>query len=100
MRRLNGWLTIFWVSMIPLSYELGCLKSVTYVSALSLWALVSGRGECSGVSPERRAASPPAQIPRRCCGDPGSALPRGSLLAPLPRTAAYLRRWRLLGAGV
>jgi hypothetical protein len=42
MRRLNGWLTMFWVAMIPLSYALGWLKSVTYVSALSLWALVSG----------------------------------------------------------
>ena len=42
MRRLNGWLTMFWVAMIPVSYELGWLKSVTYVSALSLWALVSG----------------------------------------------------------
>jgi len=28
--------------MIPVSYELGWLKSVVYVSALSLWALVSG----------------------------------------------------------
>ena len=28
--------------MIPVSYELGWLKSVAYVSALSLWALVSG----------------------------------------------------------
>jgi hypothetical protein len=42
MRRLNGWLTLFWVAMIPTSYELGWLKSVVYVSALSLWALVSG----------------------------------------------------------
>jgi hypothetical protein len=42
MRRLNGWLTMFWVAMIPVSFELGWLKSVTYVSALSLWALVSG----------------------------------------------------------
>ena len=42
MRRLNGWLTLFWVSMIPVSYELGWLKSVVYVSALSLWALVAG----------------------------------------------------------
>jgi hypothetical protein len=42
MRRLNGWLTIFWVVMIPVSYQLGWLRSVTYVSALSLWALVSG----------------------------------------------------------
>lgn len=42
MRRLNGWLTFFWVAMIPTSYALGWLHSVTYVSALSLWALVSG----------------------------------------------------------
>jgi hypothetical protein len=42
MRRLNGWLTIFWVAMIPISFQLGWLKSVTFVSALSLWALVSG----------------------------------------------------------
>jgi hypothetical protein len=28
--------------MIPVSFELGWLKNVTYVSALSLWALVSG----------------------------------------------------------
>jgi hypothetical protein len=41
MRRLNGWLTMFWVAMIPVSFELGWLKSVTYVSALSLWALVA-----------------------------------------------------------
>jgi len=33
---------MFWIAMIPVSYELGWLKSVVYVSALSLWALVSG----------------------------------------------------------
>ena len=42
MRRLNGWLTIFWIVMIPVSLAAGWLSSVTYVSALSLWALVSG----------------------------------------------------------
>jgi hypothetical protein len=42
MRRVNGWLTMFWLAMIPVSYELGWLESVVYVSALSLWALVSG----------------------------------------------------------
>ena len=42
MRRLNGWLTIFWIVMIPVSLAMGWLQSVTYVSALSLWALVSG----------------------------------------------------------
>ena len=42
MRRLNGWLTVRWVALIPTSYFLGWLRSVTFVSALSLWALVSG----------------------------------------------------------
>ena len=42
MRRINGWLTIFWIVMIPVSYAMGWLSSVVYVSALSLWALVSG----------------------------------------------------------
>jgi hypothetical protein len=42
MRRVNGWLAVFWIAMIPVSYELGWLSSVTFVAALSLWALVSG----------------------------------------------------------
>ena len=42
MRRVNGYLTIFWIIMIPVSAYFGWLSSVTYVSALSLWALVSG----------------------------------------------------------
>lgn len=42
MRRVNGWLAIFWVAMIPISFSLHWLSSVTYVSALSIWALVSG----------------------------------------------------------
>jgi hypothetical protein len=42
MRRVNGWFTIFWLAMIPFSIVFGLLSSVTYVSALSLWALVSG----------------------------------------------------------
>ena len=42
MRRVNGWFTIFWIAMIPVSITFGLLSSVSYVSALSLWALVSG----------------------------------------------------------
>jgi hypothetical protein len=42
MRRVNGWLTVFWVVMIPVSLVTGWVRSVVYVSALSLWALVSG----------------------------------------------------------
>lgn len=41
MRRANGWLAIFWILMIPISVITGWIHSVTYVSALSLWALVS-----------------------------------------------------------
>ena len=33
---------MFWVAMIPVSLAMGWLNSVVYVSALSLWALVSG----------------------------------------------------------
>jgi uncharacterized membrane protein len=42
MRRVNGWLTMFWLVMIPVSYTMHWLSSVVYVSALSLWALVAG----------------------------------------------------------
>ncbi len=42
MRRVNGWLTIFWIVMIPVSLITHWVSSVVYVSALSLWALVSG----------------------------------------------------------
>lgn len=42
MRRINGWLTVFWIVMIPISLITGWVSSVEYVSALSLWALVSG----------------------------------------------------------
>jgi hypothetical protein len=42
MRRVNGWLTIFWIVMIPVSIVTGWISEVTYVAALSLWALVSG----------------------------------------------------------
>ena len=42
MRRVNGWLTVFWVAMIPLSLVTHWVDSVVYVSAVPLWALVSG----------------------------------------------------------
>lgn len=42
MRKVNGWLTMFWIAMIPVSVITGLLSKVEYVSALSLWALVSG----------------------------------------------------------
>lgn len=42
MRRVNGWLAIFWLLMIPPSIIFGWVNSVVFVSALSIWALVSG----------------------------------------------------------
>jgi hypothetical protein len=42
MRRVNGWLTLFWIAMIPVSIVTGWINSVTYVAALSIWALVAG----------------------------------------------------------
>jgi len=42
MCRVNGWLTVFWIVMIPVSLITGWISSVTYVAVLSLWALVSG----------------------------------------------------------
>lgn len=42
MRKVNGWLAILWIVMIPISFLFGWVDIVRYVSALSLWALVSG----------------------------------------------------------
>ena len=43
MRAVNGWLTVFWIGLIPVSIVTGWINSVTYVAALSgLRALVSG----------------------------------------------------------
>ena len=42
MRAFNGWATVFWVFMIIPSLVFGWINAVVYVSALSLWALVSG----------------------------------------------------------
>jgi hypothetical protein len=58
MRRVNGWLTMFWVVMIPVSVATGWVRSVVYVSALSLWALVSGPlGGMAGGSRRGRPAT-------------------------------------------
>jgi hypothetical protein len=42
MRRINGYLTLLWIVMIPVSFLTHLVESTTFVSALSLWALVSG----------------------------------------------------------
>jgi hypothetical protein len=44
MRHAQAALTVLWVAMIPISLYMGWVKSVTFVSALSLWALVASHG--------------------------------------------------------
>lgn len=41
-KRVNGILTVFWMIMIPVSVLLGWVESVPYVSALSIYALITG----------------------------------------------------------
>ena len=33
MRRVNGWLTLFWIVMIPISIATGWINSVAYVAS-------------------------------------------------------------------
>lgn len=42
MRQVNGWLTIASVILVPVAISLQWTKSVEFVSALSIWALVAG----------------------------------------------------------
>jgi uncharacterized membrane protein len=42
MQKVNGWLTIFWIILIPVSFVTGWVHETAYVSALSLVALVLG----------------------------------------------------------
>jgi hypothetical protein len=65
MRRVNGWLTVFWVVMIPISLVTGWISSVTYVAALSLWALVSGHWSAwQAARVEVKPSGAPAQTDR------------------------------------
>lgn len=41
-RKLNGWLTVFWIGMIPVSIATGWVSTTEYVAALSIYALVTG----------------------------------------------------------
>ena len=42
MQRVNGWLTIFWIAMIPISIATGWIN--TYLASLSLWRLYRAAG--------------------------------------------------------
>lgn len=70
MRRVNGWLTIVWIVMIPISIWTRWVESVVYVSALSLWALVSGHWAAYQaarveVKQDEQAQSPDTEDPHR-----------------------------------
>ena len=68
MRRVNGWLTIFWAIMIPIAYEAGWLTSITFVSALSLWALVSGHWSAwQAAAPRYAPGYAPDVLDRHTC---------------------------------
>jgi hypothetical protein len=41
-KKINGWMTVFWTVMIPVSIITGWVNSVQYVSALSIYALITG----------------------------------------------------------
>lgn len=41
-KRVNGWLTLFWIVMIPVSIVTHWVNSVEYVAALSIYALITG----------------------------------------------------------
>lgn len=42
MMRLNGWLTILWFVMIPVSIVTGWIESIIFVSAVSIYANMMG----------------------------------------------------------
>ena len=92
MRRLNGWLTIFWILMIPLSIATGWVHSITYVSALSIWALVSGHWSTwqaarVEVTQQEEADKRDAEPSRRRWSTRSSSRPTSSL--PPPTSATY-----------
>jgi hypothetical protein len=70
MRKAQGWITILWVVLIPISLAFGWVKSVTFVSALSLWALVASHGawwaaasvECKQAEREKDEEDIPTEV--------------------------------------
>lgn len=42
MKRVNGWLTIFWLALIPVAALTGWVNSPAFISYLSMIALVLG----------------------------------------------------------
>lgn len=44
MRKVQGWATLFWIVMIPVAGVTGLVKSTSFISYLSLIALVLSQG--------------------------------------------------------
>jgi hypothetical protein len=42
MMRLNGWLTVAWFAMIPVAILTGWIESIVFVSAVSIYANMTG----------------------------------------------------------
>lgn len=42
MRKVNGWLTIFWIFMMPVAVVTGLINSIPFISAISIYALATG----------------------------------------------------------
>jgi hypothetical protein len=65
MKRVQGWLTLFWLVMIPVSSITGLVKSVSYVSYLSLIALVLSQGAwwaAASVEARQEAEDVPGEV--------------------------------------
>ena len=90
MRKVNGWLTIFWIVMIPVSILTGWVSSVTFVACLSLWALVSGHW--SAWQAARVEVLQQEEAERRSkedvAGEVVERIVQGTDLAPEPGTTA------------
>lgn len=41
-KRIHGWMTVWWIVLIPLSHFTGWVESNTFISDLSMVALVLG----------------------------------------------------------
>jgi hypothetical protein len=65
MRRFNAVSTVFWIVMTPLALVTGWVQSVTFVSVLSIWALVMsslGAYQAARVEVVQNEADVPADV--------------------------------------
>jgi len=42
MRRVNGWLTVFWIILVPIAHWTKWVENSTFISDLSMIALILG----------------------------------------------------------